>query len=482
MKCSNCGEELDAGYLYCKKCGKEINMVPDFEPELENSIHEILTNVADDMAASEFDNGESSEKVCDEDVSANKKSTLGKKLLWGAVIGVVAILIVLTIAEGIKNGRYHSFSYQMKQAESCMNAQKYDKAIEYYNRALEIDSRNSVAKYFLAETYMELKRVEDALILYKEVAASEGNGEEKRNACQIIVETYSKRNDYKAISDFLLSIGDNDITNSFQKYKAKVPEFSYVEGTYETVVPLKLTSNASGTIYFTLDGSIPDENSEVYTTPIFLESGDYIIQAYFVNEFNVASEVVKKSYHIDVSPPFAPEISAYSGDYESPTLIYVEVPEDCIVYYTTDGSTPGIDSNEYRAPLHMPLGKSCFKFITYNAEGVGSESVTREYNLSLKTAIEVTDAEKTIAEGMLEIGKIYDVSGLSYEIAGRYLYRYQYVTDVEEFGSLYIIAEIYEDAEGIQSRTGALYAVGVYDGARYRISLDQMSEYVYEIF
>ena len=33
MKCPNCGEELKEGYLYCEKCGEEIMIVPDFEPE-----------------------------------------------------------------------------------------------------------------------------------------------------------------------------------------------------------------------------------------------------------------------------------------------------------------------------------------------------------------------------------------------------------------------------------------------------------------
>ena len=48
MKCPNCGCEIPDGYLYCEKCGSEIQMVPDFEPEIENSIIETLSTVAED--------------------------------------------------------------------------------------------------------------------------------------------------------------------------------------------------------------------------------------------------------------------------------------------------------------------------------------------------------------------------------------------------------------------------------------------------
>ena len=40
MKCPSCGCEMAEGHLYCEKCGMEIQMVPDFEPEFENSIIE----------------------------------------------------------------------------------------------------------------------------------------------------------------------------------------------------------------------------------------------------------------------------------------------------------------------------------------------------------------------------------------------------------------------------------------------------------
>lgn len=485
MICPKCGNEMKPGLLYCETCGEEIMIVPDFDPEIENSIREILTNVADDMAADEALNGEEASEESLEEEKRRKRTRIDKmsyRVLAGVGIAFVLIVLVLTIVGGLLSNRYFSYDFQMKKAYECMQQEKYDEAIEYYNRALELDSKSSLAKYYLGEAYMQKGDVDNALLLFKEVAASEGGTEERTSACRTVVEIYSKLNDYQAISDFLLDMGDNDVSNAFQKYKAKEPDFSYEEGSYEVIVPLKLTSNTAGNIYYTMDGSEPNETSEIYNTPIFLENGDYVIKAYFVNEFGVASDVVEKSYHITVSIPFAPEVSAYSGDYDVPTLIEVEVPENSQVFYTTDGSEPTSDSTEYRSPISMPVGKSRFKFVTYNAEGVAGEVVTRDYNLVLNTNVSVADAESIITQGMLDTEKIYDLSGLSYEIAGRYQYRLWYVTNIEDLGDFYIIAEYYEDSGGIVTRTGALYAVGIYDGKRYRLSLDENSQYVFHEF
>ena len=50
MKCPNCGEVLKKDFLYCEKCGEEIRIVPDFEPEIENSIIETLSAVVENMS------------------------------------------------------------------------------------------------------------------------------------------------------------------------------------------------------------------------------------------------------------------------------------------------------------------------------------------------------------------------------------------------------------------------------------------------
>ena len=50
MKCSKCGCELTEGHLYCDKCGEEIRIVPDYEPEIEREMTETLATLFVELA------------------------------------------------------------------------------------------------------------------------------------------------------------------------------------------------------------------------------------------------------------------------------------------------------------------------------------------------------------------------------------------------------------------------------------------------
>ena len=55
MNCPKCGHRIEEGMLLCSRCGCEIQYVPDFEPEIENSIQESMSNVAAVMDLEEED-------------------------------------------------------------------------------------------------------------------------------------------------------------------------------------------------------------------------------------------------------------------------------------------------------------------------------------------------------------------------------------------------------------------------------------------
>ena len=477
MKCPNCGTDMKDGDLYCEVCGEEIHIVPDFEPEIEYSITETLSGISEEVLEEVPDTGAASGT---EDESRLKK----KKVVWIAVLVSAALLLIgsaATVGAGIHNYHNNSVQYQISQAQTCVASGDAQGAIDYYKRAVELEE-NIYLRFQLAALYEQNGQNQEYLDSLSFIISSPYTTEDELEvAYKYMIAYFRDKEDYASIHTLLINTENEAVRDMYEQYMADPPEFSYAAGAYAEVIPLKLSAGGKGTIYYTLDGTLPDESSEVYVTPIFLETGTYEISAMYVNEYGIASEVVAKTYIIDVLKPLAPDVETYSGEYTAPTMINVLIPADCAVYYTTDGSTPTDRSARYTGAIPMPLGKSIFKFITYNAEGVSGSCTTREYELILPTGFTVDMALAGIREELVLSGRLLDTEGTAAgNIPGRYLYVFQSAQTLSGAGDFYILAEIYEDAAGGQNNTGILYAVGIYTGSYYQLSWDSSGKPVLE--
>ncbi len=483
MNCPKCGAVIPSGSLYCETCGEDIHIVPDFEPEIEYSIKETLNNLVEDIA----EDGYHEDKPEELDASIRLKQIKRSKGMLIIATFVITVAVMSAIAVGIYYYRYNSLEYQLGKAAQCISNQRYEDAIGYYERALLLDGENVSAKFLLADVYYIVDRKEDAVNLLAEIALT-GEVTETVTADDLVkaytkmIHIYREEENYEAIRKMLDNCNNQEIFAMFQEYSAREPGFSYEEGSYDSVIPLKLTTTTAGTIYYTLDGSVPTEKSEVYTTPIFLETGDYTVSAVFVNTYGIASEVATKSYHVEVLRPGAPEITVESGEYNYPTLIEVEVLEGYEVYYTTDGTNPNENSIRYTGPIPMPLGASSFRFITYDENDLQSDITVRNFYLDLYTEISPEAAVYKIMEAMVVRGKIYDFNGNSSETEGKYQYLFQYAVSIEDAGDFYVITEVIEDSTGTRDRTGSNYAVNIYTGDCYKLYIEEYGKYRLESF
>ena len=470
MKCPNCGEEMAEGALYCEHCGEDIHIVPDFEPELDDNIQQIMSGMVEQIAP------ETREAPREETLPEKGEETpeAGRKRSWRLPALFAVLVAAAALAMGVWVWLYNSVEYQSRRAVQCTASARYDKAIAYYNRAIELDDTDMELRFSLAEVYsMKNNKVEYEYQL-REITRSENATEEQLDrAYGRLVAIYRDRGDYQSIHELLMGSGNEQLISAYQNYIAAPPEFSVVEGYYTSIQPLKLTSAGNGKIYYTLDGSEPDENSSQYTMPIILETGDYVVKALFVNEYGVHSEVAVKKYHIENNPIPEPEISLDSGKYNAPVDIEIlNLQEEDSVYYTTDGTAPTESSNLYSGPIHLPLGRSHYMFARV-VDGVTGDIAERNYEFQLNTEYSVEQALNTIRDYSLSIGKIYDGAGHFDESGALYLYEFLYVTDFDGGGSCYVIAEVRREADGAQTRTGSFYAVNVYDGTRYRLQQDE---------
>lgn len=547
MKCPRCRQELKEGHLYCEVCGEEIKIVPVFEPEIENSIEETLSNVAENINEVAFDDvlvvdeGESvphrkehkkkenafqvftkngnkkkenllledfsdEEELSDDfdDASTQeenfwdeeeivrfkggdsfvkivedfwKKGLFSKIVVFVAAILVVGVLIftIVALTGALQEG---SYDYQLEQALEAAEEADYDTAIVHMEKALSIDSSDITKKYLLAEYYDKIGETENALLILKGLLGVDTQND--INTYSMIFDIYSRQGNIMEINRILSECEDEGVLEQFQQYIASAPEFSEEAGSYGDVIHLKLTSNTTGTIYYTVNGGTPDTSSDVYTSPIFLESGYYTVKAIFVNSFGLVSEMVSRQYEINVTIPPKPVISVESGTYQVPEVISVEVPEGCTTYYTTDGTMPTRDSMQYKEPICMPLGDSHFTFVTYSVENVASEASMAMYTFELPKDITVSpaDAANLVTMYRFGMGGLMDTQGHLATISGKLLYMCEAAVMIEEI-PYFVVYEYYEDPNSqLRTRTGLVFCASMYDETKVGpLELDENGQY-----
>ena len=125
-------------------------------------------------------------------------------------------------------------------------------------------------------------------------------------------------------------------------------------GSFTSAQNITLSSSDSGvTIYYTIDGSIPTEESLVYSSPITISTDSNItLKVISTKEGYYQSEVYSGNYfvtHILSTPVASPE----DGTYNSAQNITLSGEDGVNIYYTLDGGTPTEDSTLYTGEIEI---------------------------------------------------------------------------------------------------------------------------------
>ncbi|MDE7340033.1 MAG: chitobiase/beta-hexosaminidase C-terminal domain-containing protein [Lachnospiraceae bacterium] len=489
MKCPNCGNEMEEGHLICEVCGNEIRIVPDFEPEIENSITEALSTLAalqdEEQADKKAETVQEPDEMQEEAEAADKDKAYReeKKRIYersrqlGVLIAVGIMLFIALTFWMFYSYHVQTVSYQVDKAKEYAARGNYEEAIRYLDNAYKKDDTQAQILFLKADYFYLMTDNESALQALKQIIDKEiYSYEDVEEAYDKMITIYTREERYEDINELLLSCKEDSIVNMFQSYMAKEPEFSYVEGDYAEVIPLKLSSNTSGTIYYTTDGTIPNESSQVYTAPLFLENGDHTISALFINDYGIRSEVVSKSYHINLEVPNAPEVELYSGIYTQPMMISVNGQAGCSTYYTTDDSQPTKDSVPYSGPIPMPLGTTNFKFVNVSEDGIYSDVTMRTYTLRLHNTMTTDEAVERLVNRLVEIHYLLNAEGKVELQSGTFSYQFSSVLQIGE-DVYFTIYEYYDDGTGLMSRTDKVFLVQAYTGAVARLGYDDNGEF-----
>ena len=464
MKCPNCGEELKEGYLYCEKCGEEIRIVPDFEPEIENSIIETLSAVAEDVIPEDKTLGDDK----DDEFAVESSLKVGKRFIITVSLFLVFAIAFCFFYFRADRTKTDTLQNKIDSAKAFYTNEQYKEAANLYQEALKTQEDSELLIAY-ADCLYELGETDRALSNYYAAIDLEPENE---MAYARIIAMYEANEEYEEINALLTSSSSQKIRTSFQNYMAVSPVFNYEGGNYNQVIPLKITAATTGDVYYTLNGTDPMRYGTLYTTPVFLRSGTYNVRAVYINGFGICSEIVEEQYIIEGTKPKEPEVALQSGQYTSPQRIAVVVPQGCTVYYTTNGSMPNENSFIYGEPIPMKEGVTNYRFVSVTEDGVYSDVVARSYQLTVETDWPAQESITRLKWRLLEKNILAEFDGSVPDKNGKNIYIYDSLQIIEN-KTLHVIKEYYQEGNNSRNMTGTVYCVDVSNGYVYRIVKDE---------
>ena len=163
-------------------------------------------------------------------------------------------------------------------------------------------------------------------------------------------------------------------------------------------VSVTLTSSVpTATIYYTINGTIPDSsdstgNTKIYSGAIVLPAATTTTLRYFAKDSATGtSEAVKsQTYTILVAPPI-PVVTAspLGGLYNSNQTITLVSSLLADIYYTTNGAAPDASSNRYTGPITISSTTTLKYFAISKENAIGT---VRSQTYSIDTVVPETTA------------------------------------------------------------------------------------------
>ena len=399
MKCRYCGHEIPDGVLYCENCGKEVRIVPDYNPLDDILAQEIVGSINGEPTGLDLSDTERLRRTASqrrttgrtmrgtgtmtEDREARRRQAQRRKAQLRKkrrILLAVMFLILAALIGGIVLIYKNSYNGIVSAGNKALERQEYSEASSAFQRAIGKNKERPEAYTGLSRVYLARNDQDAAESVFLDAIEEQAGNSDLYGAC---IDFYIDTKQQMEIPG-LLDEATDQVREALSEYIIDVPEFSLdAKETYEEVQQLTLTAGKGLTIYYTVDGSDPDTGSTKYTEPIQLDEGETTVTAIAVNKNGIPSMPEAKEYVIELPIEDAPAVSPSTGQYEAATSIEVKVPDGYEAYYTTDGSDPTTASAKYTGPVNMPEGETLFKAVLVSGDGRLSGITTRNYVLEL---------------------------------------------------------------------------------------------------
>lgn len=365
MKCANCGAELKLGCVYCSVCGKEAQIVPDYNILEDDFLKSLLDNEQKEKAEAQKQREEELRKKRELEQEKKRK----KKILLFSGIGAMAVLaVILIVVLVVSSGNKKSYTYQYEKGIGYVEEHNYEKAIECFEKASTIEPENVNPFMELSKIYLKQKDYTSAEANLLQVITLEADHEE---AYALLIELYNEQEEYDKIAELYKNVEDDSVKYLFEDYLVIEPEFSLNPGVYDDTMEIELSASEGCEIYYTTNGSSPIEKGKKYNEAlIFEKEGEYTIRAVAKDERGFYSEIAEAEYELKFIAPDGVDVSPSTGNFTELQLITINVPEGATVYYTWDGTNPTTESDVYSEPLEVPEGNNVLSVLLVDKHGL----------------------------------------------------------------------------------------------------------------
>lgn len=363
MKCQKCGNDIPNGELFCKSCGSEVQLVPDY-----NTIDHLIQK-----QKSILEKIQNEQETGTEEVKTDKKKKK-RTILISLIVGMGITLLAFLIFYLVDFYRDNSYEYQMKSAVEAYNDGRYNLAMTYTDQALKIQPGDYDAQMMNVDIYMQLGYPTDAAHILKTMIHYEPDNIECYGRLITIYESQHKPQKIKSLLDECTS---EVVLKEFEKYLCSTPSFVTLGGTYKRKITVEIAVD-NGTIYYTTDGTVPTDQSQVYTDGILLGEGTTTVMAVVYNSKGISSDIISRDFTVVLAHPDPPQIVPASGTYEYGSKITVIVPEGCKAYFAFDA--PANEHGKlYQEPVTMRRGEQIFNVILIDENGKQSYPASQTY-------------------------------------------------------------------------------------------------------
>ena len=493
MKCPKCGSEIKDDHLYCDSCGEEIRIVPDFDLSLDEDIQANLASVVNEINSesqsvqktkeigltkelTEVKKAEINNEV-NKEINENKQEPVGidktgkiKILMLVGILLLIGVIISSVIVVLLnKFNKASSYDYQYEQAFELFQSEDYEASVKKLKKVISSYPDEDRPKLLLCDNYYELGKYDEALAVLEQLMTTYPND---MNIYERLVKNYQGKGDLQAINKLISETDDESVKYLYGDYLTPSISCAPESGIFTDIQYVVLSMNMEGKIYYTLDGSEPDDKAILYTEPIEMTSGETVIKAICINSMGIMSNVIENQYIIEEHVVIEmPKLITEPGSYTEPGVIEVEVPIGETCYYTIDNADPTSESIKYEGPIPMYIGTHSFRFACIDENNESSEVVKGEYTLDVVNFVDMGTAVNNLKLLLATYGNVTDdfeykcqqaaiINGSTYYIINEYT--------KQDFDS-----DSLEDEQTtvLDRKPGNIYAVDVLTGLTFKASL-----------